>query len=81
MGKKQALAYGVLLSVALTGCGVKTTPEIIMPDKPVQTEEKKDSEKKEEAGKSEASGKSYTVYLVTMDLTDSYWKLIDDGCK
>ncbi len=81
MGKKQALAYGVLLSVALTGCGVKTTPEIIMPDKPVQTEEKKDSEKKAEAGKSEASGKSYTVYLVTMDLTDSYWKLIDDGCK
>lgn len=26
------------------------------------------------------AGNSYTVYLITMDLTDSYWKSIDDGC-
>lgn len=31
------------------------------------------------AGSHHASS-SYTVYLITMDLTDSYWKSIDDGC-
>lgn len=25
-------------------------------------------------------GSAYTVYLITMDLTDNYWKSIDDGC-
>lgn len=24
---------------------------------------------------------NYTVYLITMDLEDSYWRLIDAGCK
>lgn len=46
MGKKKALLCSILLGVTLTGCGTKTTPEIIMPDQPMQSEVKEDSEKK-----------------------------------
>ena len=28
-----------------------------------------------------SSGNSYTVYLITMDLADSYWQSIDQGCQ
>lgn len=28
-----------------------------------------------------ASGNTYTVYLITMDLADSYWQSIDEGCQ
>ncbi len=80
MGKKQSLLCSILLSFALTGCGVQTTPEIIMPDQPMQSEAKDEPEKKADSQVT-SSGESYTVYLITMDLTDSYWKSIDDGCK
>lgn len=80
MGKKHALLCSILLGITLTGCGAKTTPEIIMPDQPMQSEAKKDSEKKPDS-QAKSSGESYTVYLITMDLTDSYWKSIDDGCQ
>lgn len=80
MGKKHALLCSILLGVTLTGCGAKTTPEIIMPDQPMQLEAKEDSEKKADS-QAKSSGESYTVYLITMDLTDSYWKSIDDGCQ
>lgn len=80
MGKKHALLCSILLGVTLTGCGAKTTPEIIMPDQPMQSEAKEDSEKKADS-QAKSSGESYTVYLITMDLTDSYWKSIDDGCQ
>lgn len=36
--------------------------------------------KPSESGTSKTSEENYTVYLITMDLTDSYWKSIDDGC-
>lgn len=31
--------------------------------------------------KNTTSDNSYTVYLITMDLTDSYWQSIDKGCQ
>lgn len=34
----------------------------------------------EAAGTGTQPGPAYTVYLITMDLTDNYWKSIDDGC-
>lgn len=80
MGKKKALLCSLLLSVSLTGCGVKTTPEIIMPEEPMRSETKEESGKKTD-NQTKSSGENYTVYLITMDLTDSYWKSIDDGCQ
>jgi len=92
MRKKLAL-LSLLLCGLLAGCGTTTTPEIIMPEQPMtssvpesgasevdgsgQTDQNRQGAEQEPAG----SGESYTVYLITMDLSDSYWKQIDDGCN
>ena len=93
MRKKLALFCSVCLGVLLAGCGVTTTPEIIMPDEPmtssvseVNTSSTSTSSTKEAADtvKTETkagSGNSYKVYLITMDMTDSYWQSIDKGCQ
>lgn len=93
MRKKLALFCSICLGVMLTGCGVTTTPEIIMPDEPLtssvsevntsntstsSTKEAADTEKTETKAD---SGNSYKVYLITMDMTDSYWQSIDKGCQ
>lgn len=97
MKKKAVLLCGFLLGAVLGGCGVKTTPEIIMPEEPLvssmtvaQPTASIDSESvntapldsgaQDSSSTRVSSGENYTVYLITMDLTDSYWKSIDDGC-
>lgn len=87
-----SVAAGLLLS----GCGQTGEPEIIMPDTPMQpslavtggaaaesteAEEKPADEKVQEPEQAEGSGEAHTVYLITMDMTDSYWQSIDKGCK
>ena len=96
MGKKTALLCSVLLGLSLAGCGSSTTPEIIMPDQPMQSSaapvqqtaaqnaeqntSTQSSDGQSTGSPAVTSGNNYTVYLITMDLTDSYWKSIDDGC-
>ena len=97
MKKKAVLLCGFLLGAVLCGCGVKTTPEIIMPEEPLVTSmtvaqptasidsesvntDPLDSGAQDSSSTRVSSGENYTVYLITMDLTDSYWKSIDDGC-
>lgn len=87
MRRKTTLLCSALIGITLCGCGTNTTPEIIMPDHPmtssVTTEQASavpvQATDNAEA-QSTASDNQYTVYLITMDLTDSYWKSIDDGC-
>ena len=86
MKKKLAVVLIMCLGMILTGCGVKTTPEIIMPDKPLTSSVKEDNsgskdDKKEDKASDTGSGNSYKIYLITMDLTDSYWQSIDKGCQ
>lgn len=91
MRKKVAVLCGLCLGMMLMGCGEKTTPEIIMPDEPMASAvsegkttdmaQEKESGKTDTAQKETTSGNSYTVYLITMDLTDSYWQSIDKGCQ
>lgn len=88
MRKKLAVLCSMCLGFTLMGCGAKTTPEIIMPDEPmdsavsegtvVKTEEVSDTEAS--AGKEESKD-GYKIYLITMDLSDSYWQSIDKGCQ
>ena len=88
MRRKTTLLCSALLGITLCGCGTNTTPEIIMPEHPmtssVTTEQASAVPAAQAAdgteAQSTASGSQYTVYLITMDLTDSYWKSIDDGC-
>ena len=87
MRRKTTLLCSALLGITLCGCGTNTTPEIIMPDHPMTssvTTEQTSAAPAQAADSTEtqstASGSQYTVYLITMDLTDSYWKSIDDGC-
>ena len=97
MKKKAVLLCGFLLGAVLGGCGVKTTPEIIMPEEPLVSSmtvaqptasidsesvntDPLDSGAQDSSSTRVSSGENYTVYLITMDLTDSYWKSIDDGC-
>ncbi len=87
MKKKTPFYCAALFGLILSGCVSKTTPEIIMPDQPMSASvtDEKDTEtqnKKPESrdGSEAPSDENYTVYLITMDLTDSYWKSIDDGC-
>ncbi len=87
MRRKTTLLCSALLGITLCGCGTNTTPEIIMPDHPMTssvTTEQASAVPAQAADSTEvqstASGSQYTVYLITMDLTDSYWKSIDDGC-
>ena len=94
MRRKTALLCSLLLGIVLSGCGASTTPEIIMPEQPmvssaVETQPAA-SQTQNTTGEADGtqsadtptagSGNDYTVYLITMDLTDSYWKSIDDGC-
>ena len=90
MGKKLAWICCICMGLWMIGCGVTTTPEIIMPDEPVASSVSGQDTQKEtpaadrdgqEEAKPTASGNSYTVYLITMDLTDSYWQSIDKGCQ
>ena len=90
MRKKLAMICCICMGLMMIGCGVTTTPEIIMPDQPMtssvsgqDTQDKApaaDDAKKDET-KETTSGNSYKVYLITMDLTDSYWQSIDKGCQ
>lgn len=91
MKHKLALLCSLISGLALAGCGSGTTPEIIMPDQPMTSsvvsgpELESDTNEAVPAENGTASaGKqpdpAYNVYLVTMDLTDNYWKSIDDGC-
>lgn len=84
MRKKTSAIIGAIagLCVLLSGCASTGNPEIIMPDKPMQAAE---TATKAPSGNdntdNNSSGGSYTVYLITMDMTDSYWQSIDEGCK
>ena len=92
MKKKIAIFCCACLSTILVGCGATTTPEIIMPDEPMTSSvsekvttkdtqtDKTNSDSAVEV-KNTTSDNSYTVYLITMDLTDSYWQSIDKGCQ
>lgn len=87
MRRKTTLLCSALLGMTLCGCGTNTTPEIIMPDHPMtssvaaeQTPAASTQTTDNTTAQSTASDNQYTVYLITMDLTDSYWKSIDDGC-
>lgn len=87
MKLKFALLCTLLSGLLLSGCGSSTTPEIIMPDQPVASSAAAGPEEKEpdsSAGSADSSGSQpdsdYNIYLITMDLTDNYWKSIDDGC-
>lgn len=88
MRKKLSVFCRFLLGCLLVGCGMTTTPEIIMPDQPmtssvsttVKTQNTPAETKTSESSTPKTSAENYTVYLITMDLTDSYWKSIDDGC-
>ena len=46
-----------------------------------ETADAQEDTEKENTSKAESSGENYLVYLITMDLTDSYWQSIDAGCK
>lgn len=91
MKLKFTLLCSLLCGLLLSGCGAGTTPEIIMPDQPmtssVNTNPQSDkndttseTDKKEAANPDSSSDADYNIYLITMDLTDNYWKSIDDGC-
>lgn len=92
MRAKSTLLLSVLLGIILlAGCGANTTPEIIMPEQPMVSAVTSDSAQtqaantaadteKEKEQPASSTGNNYTVYLITMDLADSYWKSIDDGC-
>lgn len=79
----------VYLGLMMIGCGTQTTPEIIMPDQPMTSSVSdqdnnaaSDTEKgTSDEAKTTTSGNNYKVYLITMDLTDSYWQSIDKGCQ
>lgn len=87
MRKKLAILCCIFLGIMLMGCGVSTTPEIIMPDQPMTssvsdqgTETDTPAAEKDQTQKT-TDGTNYKVYLITMDLTDSYWQSIDKGCQ
>lgn len=93
--KKTLLLSALSCIILLAGCGANTTPEIIMPEQPMvsaATADPSPAAQQTTGGSTDAgtakpdtpapttASSSYTVYLITMDLTDSYWKSIDDGC-
>ncbi|MCM1236957.1 MAG: substrate-binding domain-containing protein [Ruminococcus flavefaciens] len=78
----------ITAALLLTGCGSGTTPEIIMPDAPMEAalpDGAEASDAAESGTKNEtepvAAAGEYTVYLITMDMADSYWQSIDSGCQ
>lgn len=90
MKLKFALLCSVLFALLLNGCGKSTAPEIIMPQQPMTSStvsrpdtsgtDKQETDANTPAQTTSQTSSAYTVYLITMDLTDSYWKSIDDGC-
>lgn len=95
MRAKRTLLLSILSGILLLiGCGANTTPEIIMPEQPMVSAVTSGSSSvtqpqatspdinagEENTQITSTSGNNYTVYLITMDLADSYWKSIDDGC-
>lgn len=96
MKKRLTMLSCVLAGSILVGCGGGTTPEIIMPDEPmtssVGVKETVNTNTSSAASENETiqvqdsvdagtPGENYIVYLITMDLTDSYWQSIDEGCR
>lgn len=94
MKKRLTMLSCVLAGSILSGCGGSTTPEIIMPDEPMTSSvgvkestsvpdaaSETEAPAAQESVEAETSGENYTVYLITMDLTDSYWQSIDEGCR
>ncbi len=89
--RKKLLSFCMCLGIgAFCGCGVKTTPEIIMPEKPMESSAALDLTKDTgntsvsdhaNASSDKTASENYKVYLITMDLTDSYWQSIDKGCQ
>lgn len=101
--RKISKCVGLFLwALLLSGCGAATTPEIIMPEEPMQSSvpslKAEDMDKSLEESTPDTSssvsdengldttldtgsGTAYTVYLITMDLADSYWQSIDEGCQ
>lgn len=86
MKLKSALLFTMLSGLVLCGCGAATTPEIIMPEQPVASsaapakESGTAGQQTSEAKTDSPADPDWNVYLITMDLTDNYWKSIDDGC-
>ena len=93
MRAKKTLLLSVLSTIlVLVGCGANTTPEIIMPEQPMvsavtsqpstvaQTQSANTDTGTANIQTTSTTTDRYTVYLITMDLADSYWKSIDDGC-
>lgn len=79
----------MLSGLILCGCGSSTTPEIIMPEEPAASsaalaktakEPETGSQTPSEPKTADPAASDWNVYLITMDLTDNYWKSIDDGC-
>lgn len=83
MRKLRKMITLLLTGTLLVGCGASTTPEIIMPDEPMQASAKEETTQAEEEKQEETSTSTsaHTVYLITMDMADSYWQSIDKGCK
>lgn len=85
---QKAIGLSVITGLLLSGCGQAGDPEIIMPDTPMQpsaaasggvTAEPAAVEETGDAGVQETqpaagTGEAHTVYLITMDLADSYWQ-------
>ncbi len=91
---QKVIGLSVAAGILLTGCGQTGDPEIIMPDTPMQpsaavsgsvgAEPAAAGEAQTEPdaqGQTAGSGEAHTVYLITMDLADSYWQSIDKGCR
>lgn len=93
---QKLIGLSAMAGLLLSGCGQAGDPEIIMPDTPMQpsaaasggvtAEPAAAVEETGDAGVQETqpaagTGEAHTVYLITMDLADSYWQSIDKGCK
>ncbi|MDE7199028.1 MAG: substrate-binding domain-containing protein [Lachnospiraceae bacterium] len=93
---QKVIGLSVAAGLLLTGCGQAGDPEIIMPDTPMQPSaavsgsvaaepaaagEAQTEPDAQAQGQTAGSGEAHTVYLITMDLADSYWQSIDKGCR
>lgn len=89
---RKIIGLSLMAGFLLTGCGQSGDPEIIMPDTPMQASAAINGgvvveaaatveAQTESATQAGGSGEAHTVYLITMDLADSYWQSIDEGCR
>lgn len=93
---QKIVGLSVAAGLLLTGCGQSSEPEIIMPDTPMQPSaavsggveaepvaaaETQTEPAAQADSQTTGSGEAHTVYLITMDLADSYWQSIDKGCR